>query len=68
MKTLTAALLTLLLTTSVQAQTFLWAPDFPVGANIPDLTSEDQNGVRRDFGSLKGERGLIFLLSRSFDW
>lgn len=47
---------------------FIWAPDFPIGAKIPDLTSLDQNAEEQTFNSLKGERGLLFLLSRSFDW
>ena len=49
-------------------QTFNWAPNFPIGSSIPDLTSLDQNTQTQDFNSLKGERGLLFLLSRSFDW
>ena len=64
-----AALLFLLgIGTTGSAQEFVWAPDFPVGSAIPDLSSEDQNGERQNFNSLKGEHGLIFLLNRSFDW
>lgn len=47
---------------------FDWAPNFPIGAGIPELSSLDQNGQEQNFDSLKGERGLLFLLSRSFDW
>lgn len=50
------------------AQDFVWAPDFPVGSTIPDIGSLDQNGSSRSFESLKGEKGLVFLLSRSFSW
>lgn len=40
-----------------------------VGASIPhQLTIADQNNVVRDFASLKRERGLILIFSRSFDW
>lgn len=64
--------LTLLLSTALlpisHAQEFVWAPDFPIGSPIPDITSQDQNGVVRDYNSIKGDRGVIFLLNRSFDW
>lgn len=40
-----------------------------VGAAIPQLlAATDQNGRAQDFASLKGERGLILLFSRSLDW
>ena len=47
---------------------FDWAPNFPIGVGIPELSSLDQNGQEQNFDSLKGEHGLLFLLSRSFDW
>ncbi len=50
------------------AQEFVWAPDFPVGASIPDISAQDQDGNLRTFDDLKGEKGLLFMLSRSFDW
>jgi peroxiredoxin len=50
------------------AQEFVWAPDFPVGASIPDISAQDQDGNLRTFDELKGEKGLLFMLSRSFDW
>ena len=40
-----------------------------VGATIPAvLTAPDQNGTERRFEELTGERGLILLFTRSFDW
>ncbi len=40
-----------------------------VGTSIPhQLTAADQNNAIRSFSSLKGERGLIVLFSRSFEW
>ena len=40
-----------------------------VGATIPPvLTAPDQNGAERRFENLTGERGLILLFTRSFDW
>ncbi|MEQ8194360.1 MAG: hypothetical protein RIB59_07710, partial [Rhodospirillales bacterium] len=39
-----------------------------VGEAIPhQLTATDQNGQQRNFGSLKRERGLILLFTRSLD-
>ena len=50
------------------AQDYVWAPDFPVGSSIPAISAQDQNGVMRDFDDLVGENGMLFMLSRSFDW
>ncbi len=50
------------------AQDFVWAPDFPVGASIPDISAVDQDGKLQTFDDLKGEKGLLFMMSRSFDW
>ena len=50
------------------AQDFVWAPDFPVGASIIDISAQDQDGNVRTFDDLKGEKGMLFMLSRSFDW
>ena len=50
------------------AQDFVWAPDFPVGESIPEISAQDQDGMLRTFDDLKGEKGLLFMLSRSFDW
>ena len=52
----------------VAAQEFVWAPDFTPGTSIPEISAEDQNGTLRSFDDLKGEKGLLFMLSRSFDW
>ena len=50
------------------AQDYVWAPDFPVGSSIPEISAQDQNGNQRDFEDLVGENGMLFMLSRSFDW
>ncbi len=50
------------------AQDYVWAPDFPVGSEIIEIAAQDQNGDLRSFDDLKGEKGLLFMLSRSFDW
>lgn len=40
-----------------------------IGAMIPlPLAAMDQLGKARDFGSLRGRRGLILLFSRSLGW
>ena len=62
------ALLSALLSPLSVAQEFVWAADFPVGSTLPDISSLDQNGSSRNFENLKGEKGLVFLLSRSFNW
>jgi hypothetical protein len=49
------------------AQDYVWAPDFPVGSALPEIAAEDQNGELRRFDDLKGENGMLFMLSRSFD-
>ena len=50
------------------AQDYVWAPDFLVGSALPEIAAEDQNGELRRFDDLKGENGMLFMLSRSFDW
>ena len=60
--------LALLVSGVASAQEFVWAPDFPVGAELPPISAEDQNGELRDFADLVGDNGMLFMLSRSFDW
>lgn len=52
----------------LQAQQFVWAPDFPEGASIPLLEAPDQHGTPQTLASLSGARGLVLLFNRSFDW
>ena len=64
-------LFTLMLLGSFQvsmAQVFVWAPDFPIGASIPEISAQDQDGNVQSFDGLKGEKGMLFMMSRSFDW
>ena len=35
---------------------------------IPEIKALDQNGETRNLASLTGERGLLLMFSRSFDW
>lgn len=50
------------------AQEFVWAPEFPVGSQLIEINAPDQNGELRQFEDLVGENGMLFMLSRSFDW
>lgn len=50
------------------AQEFVWAPDFPVGSTIPVIEAPDQNGDVQTLETLTGEKGMILMFSRSFDW
>jgi len=53
---------------SVSAQDFDWAPDYPVGATIPILEAPDQNGDIQTLETLSGENGILLMFNRSFDW
>ena len=50
------------------AQDFVWAPDFPIGASIPEISAQDQDGNVQSFDGLKGEKVMLLMMSRSFDW
>ena len=58
----------LLGSSAASAQEFVWAPEFPVGAQMAEIAAQDQNGELRQFEDLVGENGMLFMLSRSFDW
>ena len=71
MKQLSSVMVTMLLglcLSAVNAQEFVWAPDFPVGSQIPAINAPDQTGTRRNLSDLSGDKGLVLVLSRSFDW
>ena len=53
---------------NLSAQEFDWAPDFPVGSAMPEISAQDQDGQVQTFTELKGDKGLLFVFSRSFDW
>jgi peroxiredoxin len=55
-------------TSAATAQDFVWAPALSVGASLPAIDAVDQNGQRHTFADLTGEKGLVLVLSRSFDW
>jgi hypothetical protein len=62
------ALLLLLVSRAALAQDYVFAPDFQVGDLVPEIAAQDQNGDFRTFDELKGEKGMLFMMSRSFDW
>jgi len=65
----TAALLAaLVLSSAAAAQEWEWAPKFQPGDQLPPIQSQDQNGELRQLQDLVGDKGLILVLSRSFDW
>ncbi|MDO9477561.1 MAG: peroxiredoxin family protein [Pseudohongiella sp.] len=58
----------LFLSFAAHAQEWVWAPDFEVGDTIPAIAAPDQNGDVKTLSDLAGEKGLVLVLSRSFDW
>lgn len=62
------SLLLLLTSVSVSAQQWVWAPDFEVGDTLPAIAAPDQDGRVLSLAELSGEKGLVLVLSRSFDW
>jgi peroxiredoxin len=65
---LPAVALSLLLLQSAQAQEFIWAPQLPVSSALPAISAQDQTGTLRSLQEISGEKGLVLVLSRSFDW
>lgn len=65
------AVLTLLLIIACApalAQQWVWAPDIEVGDTLPAISAPDQNGRIQSLTDLTGDKGLVLVLSRSFDW
>ncbi len=65
---LTALAMTLLLPLALQAQEFVWAPELAVGKALAPISAQDQTGTVRTLPEITGERGLVLVVSRSFDW
>ena len=65
---LAGLILAAVLSSAASAQDFVWAPDLQVGAALPPISAQDQNGEVRSFDDLVGSEGMLFMLSRSFDW
>jgi len=58
----------LMISNAAAAQEWEWASKFKTGDQLPPIQSQDQNGKVRQLADLTGEKGLILVLSRSFDW
>jgi peroxiredoxin len=56
------------LSSAASAQEWEWAAKFQVGDPLPPIQSKDQYGEVRQLQDLAGDKGLILVLSRSFDW
>ena len=56
------------LSSAASAQEWEWAAKFQVGDSLPPIQSQDQYGEVRQLQDLAGDKGLILVLSRSFDW
>ncbi len=67
-RTLALTLLLSLPCFALLAQEFNWAPDYPVGSTIPVLEAPDQNGETQTLETLTGDKGLLLVFNRSFDW
>lgn len=61
-------LFVILFSAAATAQSWQWAPDFPEGAKLPPIAAQDQSGTVRTLADLSGDKGLMLVLSRSFDW
>lgn len=55
-------------TASAAEDAFVWAPTLNVGSALPAIDAVDQNGKQHSLAQLSGEKGLILVMSRSFDW
>ncbi|MDP1931779.1 MAG: redoxin domain-containing protein [Gammaproteobacteria bacterium] len=60
--------ITLLWLQAAQAQEFVWAPELATGKTLPPISALDQTGTVRTLAEITGEKGLVLVLSRSFDW
>lgn len=61
-------LFTLAGTAGAADEAFVWAPSLSVGSTLPVIQAVDQNGSTRSLAQLSGEKGLVLVMSRSFDW
>ncbi len=61
-------ILLMMMTTSVFASEFEWAPGQPVGATFHEITLTDNDGQSVTLGELKGKNGTLLVFSRSTDW
>ena len=65
---ITALIYLTLLTASVFAEEWQWAPGQPVGSKLPLFEIADSNGVIHKSASLGAENGLMLFFNRSTVW
>lgn len=56
------------LSTITGAQEFVWAADLPVGAPLTPISAPDQHSNTHTIDDLVGEKGLVLVMSRSYEW
>lgn len=50
------------------AQDFVWAPELTVGSKLTPIRAADQNGTTHTIENLLGDKGLVLVMSRSYEW
>jgi len=50
------------------AQEFVWAPELAVGSKLTPISAQDQSGTTHTIADLVGEKGLVLVMSRSYEW
>ncbi|MFT7221487.1 MAG: hypothetical protein ACI8Z1_003109 [Candidatus Azotimanducaceae bacterium] len=68
MKFLTVLVLFFGLSVVAMAEDYQWAPEQPVGSQLPSFTLPDANGNPKEISSLLGTKGMLLLFSRSSEW
>lgn len=53
---------------SVRAEDWQWASQYPVSTKLPDIQLPDHSGQPQRFNELIGENGSFLVFSRSTDW
>jgi peroxiredoxin len=63
------ALLSLsMLSAASSAQEFVWGPELTVGSKLTPISAVDQSGTTYTIQDLVGEKGLVLVMSRSYEW
>ena len=61
-------LMTILLSNTVLAEEFVWAPGFNPGDDFPTFSLSDQDGATHSSDSLGGDNGYLIQFNRSVVW
>lgn len=60
--------LTILFSSTVLAEEFVWAPGFNPGDDFPTFALSDQDGITHSSDSLSGDNGYLIQFNRSVVW